>query len=198
MLIKAGQLSVRKLETRDRHLLAKWLTNPKVLEFYEGRDTPFNLQRVQEKFYDRDNGVHRNVIVYEGSRIGYIQFYNISDKERQLYGYKDEIVIGMDQFIGEHDYWNRGIGQLLVYTMSEYLLESADLVVMDPLLLNERAIHCYEKSGFTKKRLMPKHLHHEGEYRDCLLMEKGKINLFHSPSFEKAQYLTDPMSKKLL
>lgn len=104
----------------------------------------------------------------------------------------------MDQFIGEHDYWNRGIGQLLVYTMSEYLLESADLVVMDPLLLNERAIHCYEKSGFTKKRLMPKHLHHEGEYRDCLLMEKGKINLFHSPSIEKAQYLTDPMRKKLL
>lgn len=89
MLIKAGQLSVRKLETRDRHLLAKWLTDPKVLEFYEGRDNPFNLQRVHEKFY-------------------------------------------------------------------------------------------------------------EGEYRDCLLMEKGKINLFHSPSIEKAQYLTDPMRKKLL
>lgn len=92
MLIKAGQLSVRKLETRDRHLLAKWLTDPKVLEFYEGRDNPFNLQRVHEKFYDRDNGVHRNVIVYEGSRIGYIQFYDISDKERRLYGYEDEIV----------------------------------------------------------------------------------------------------------
>ncbi len=103
MLIQAEKLAVRKLETRDRHLLAKWLSDRKVLEFYEGRDKPFDLKRVQEKFYDRDNGVSRNIIVYEGSRIGYIQFYKISDEECQLYGYGDEIVAGMDQFIGEHE-----------------------------------------------------------------------------------------------
>lgn len=61
--------------------------------------------------------------------------------------------------------------------MVEYLIEQkqADIVVMDPQTWNERAIRCYEKCGFKKVKIMPKHEFHEGEYRDCLLIEYRKF-----------------------
>jgi len=60
--------------------------------------------------------------------------------------------------------------------MVEYLIEQkqADIVVMDPQTWNERAIRSYEKCGFKKVKIMPKHEFHEGEYRDCLLIEYRK------------------------
>ena len=41
----------------------------------------------------------------------------------------------------------------------------------DPQAWNERAIRCYEKCGFKKVKLLPKHELHEGEYRDCWQIE---------------------------
>jgi aminoglycoside 6'-N-acetyltransferase len=38
-----------------------------------------------------------------------------------------------------------------------------------------RAIRCYEKAGFTNIKLLPKHESHEGEYKDCWLMEFQKV-----------------------
>ena len=50
MLFQNGNLKVRKLEKKDKYLLVKWLSNPTVLEFYEGRDNPFNLEKVEKLF----------------------------------------------------------------------------------------------------------------------------------------------------
>ncbi|MFC4664262.1 MULTISPECIES: GNAT family N-acetyltransferase [Oceanobacillus] len=79
----------------------------------------------------------------------------------------------MDQFIGETQYWDRGIGSLLIKSMVAYLINKKRInkVVMDPQAWNKRAIRCYEKSGFKKIKLLPCHELHEGEYRDCWLME---------------------------
>ena len=44
-------------------------------------------------------------------------------------------------------------------------------VIMDPQRTNSRAIRCYEKCGFKKVRILPKHEFHEGELRDCWLIE---------------------------
>ncbi|MDO6782400.1 GNAT family N-acetyltransferase, partial [Marinovum sp. 1_MG-2023] len=62
---------------------------------------------------------------------------------------------------------------LLVRSMVDYLLEKkrADRVIMDPQRTNSRAIRCYEKCGFKKVRILPKHEFHEGELRDCWLIE---------------------------
>ena len=70
-------------------------------------------------------------------------------------------------------YWNKGIGTKLVSSVVEYLIreKGADRIVMDPQTWNERAIHCYEKCGFEKVKLLPKRELHEGAYRDCWLME---------------------------
>ena len=57
--------------------------------------------------------------------IGYIQFYEVEGEEKSTYGYGSaaEIIYGMDQFIGESAYWNKGIGTQLVRAMVKYLIE---------------------------------------------------------------------------
>lgn len=176
MVYQYGSLKVRRLAEKDKHLLAKWLSTPEVLEFYEGRDNSFDVKKVEWVFYSSDDDEVKCIIEYEGNSIGYIQYYELDEATKIEYGYESGKIFGIDQFIGEVDYWNRGIGTLLVTSMTEFLFEKleADKVVMDPQVRNERAIKCYEKCGFNKVKLLPKHELHEGEFRDCWLVECRK------------------------
>ena len=178
--IQNGRLVVRALEAADRTFLYKWLNDPVVLEYYEGRDRPHTMDDIQENFYDNSEDI-RCIVEYDGVPIGYAQFYIIGENERCIYGYENsrEAIYGMDQFIGEADHWNRGIGTLLVNSIVEYLATGcgADRVVMDPHCRNARAIACYEKCGFKKVRILPGHEMHEGEMRDCQLVEWVRVKL---------------------
>ncbi|WP_442600646.1 GNAT family N-acetyltransferase [Paenibacillus sp. KN14-4R] len=178
ILFQNQDLEVRKLEPVDAEILVKWLSNPVVLEFYEGRDRPLDLAAVQEHFYENREEISQCIIEYDSVAIGYIQFYKIDQEERELYGYAayNGTIYGMDQFIGEPAYWNQGIGSHLIKEAVQYLIhdQGADKIVMDPQAWNTRAIHVYEKNGFVKKKFLEKHEWHEGEYRDCWLIEYVK------------------------
>ncbi|OKP72614.1 GNAT family N-acetyltransferase [Paenibacillus sp. P3E] len=176
ILYHKKDLSVRNLEPEDAKLLVKWLSDPVVLEYYEGRDRPHDLAMVQEHFYeDTPEGMIRAIVRYGSEDIGYVQFYPIDDDERAEYGYTDFAgsIYGMDQFIGEPRLWNKGIGSQLVRETVIFLLEitRADKIVMDPQCWNHRALRVYEKNGFVRKKLLPEHEWHEGEYKDCWLIE---------------------------
>ena len=173
MLFHNGKLKVRKLEKKDNVLLAKWLSNPLVLEFYEGRDKPFDLEKVNEVYYSTEDEEVKCIVEYDGNEIGYIQFYQLDNKTKKEYGYFTKNVYGTDQFIGELEYWNKGIGALLVKSMIKFLIEdkNADRIVMDPQTRNTRPIKCYEKCGFNKVKLLPSRELHEGKYQDCWLIE---------------------------
>ena len=176
LLFQNGSLKVRKLEEEDNYLLAKWLSNPSVLEFYEGRDNPFNLDEVNKVFYNPEDKKFKCIVEFDGNKIGYIQFYHLDDETKKEFGYEDGNIFGMDQFIGEVEYWNRGIGTVLVTSMVKFLIENkkADRIVMDPQVRNTRAIKCYEKCGFTKVKILAKKELHEGVYQDCWLIEYQK------------------------
>lgn len=175
MLFQNRKLGVRILKKEDAAQLSSWLSDPAVLEFYEGRDNPFDLERVEREFYDPDEEGVLCIVEFDGVPAGYIQFYEVSDEERKRFGYADrsEVIYGMDQFIGEPELWNKGVGTLLVQGMVNYLtdVKKADRVIMDPQSWNARALRCYEKCGFKKVMLLEKNELHEGEYRDCWLME---------------------------
>lgn len=181
MLFQNGYLKVRILEKKDNYLLAKWLSDPAVLEFYEGRDNPFDLDKVNQVFYASEDDEVKCIVEFNEKAIGYIQFYQLDDETRKVYGYEDENIYGTDQFIGEVEYWNKGIGTLLVTSIVSYLLEqkNADRVVMDPQTRNTRAIKCYEKCGFKKVKILTKRELHEGEYQDCWLIEYKKNEKFY-------------------
>lgn len=174
LIYKTSDITVRELERADEQFLVAWLSNPTLLEYYEGRDRPHDLEMVREHFYVND-GETRCIVEYQGKPIGYIQFYPLDEQSRTHYGYinSQETIFGMDQFIGETAYWNKGIGTKLVESMIKYLVEheKCNKVVMDPQSWNVRAISCYEKCGFRKIKLMKEHEWHEGHFRDCWLIE---------------------------
>lgn len=45
---------------------------------------------------------------------------------------------------------------------------------MDPQVRNERALRVYEKNGFVRVKRMERREMHEGELRDCWLIEKNR------------------------
>ncbi|RXZ80974.1 GNAT family N-acetyltransferase [Paenibacillaceae bacterium] len=174
-LFQQDELSVRALEAQDADLLARWLSDPAVLKYYEGRDRPHDRELVEQHFYKGSEGIIRGIILHGASEIGYIQMYEIDEEDREAYGYQDVAgsIYGMDQFIGEPAYWNKGIGSRLIPSVVDYLVncKGARKIIMDPQTWNVRALRVYEKSGFVKKKLLEKHEWHEGEYRDCWLIE---------------------------
>lgn len=175
ILYKTGEITVRNIEIEDERLLVKWLSDAVVLEYYEGRDNPHDLEMVRDHFYGDDDEA-RCIFEYHEKPIGYIQFYQLDEEGKREYEIQDaqpnERIYGMDQFIGESEYWNKGIGEKLVKSMIHHLIhhEKADRIVMDPQTWNLRAIACYEKCGFKKVKVLKEHEKHEGELRDCWLI----------------------------
>ena len=174
-LIVADDLLVRIIGADDVKDLCRWLSDPVVLEFYEGRDRPLDPDRARRHYLTKQ-GTPVTACMVEWARrpIGFAQFYPLDGADKAAFGYDpQERVFGMDQFIGEPARWNRGMGTRLVTAMVQYLgsAEGASRVVVDPHTDNARAIRCYEKSGFRKVRLLPAHELHEGRLRDCWLME---------------------------
>lgn len=174
-LLKNGRLLVRRLLDEDAHLLREWLSNPALLQFYEGRDRGLGPLAIREKYLaNQGDPVTGCIVEWDGRPIGYTQFYPLDDGEKTRYRYPiADRIYGMDQFIGDPMCWDQGIGTFLVKSMGDYLCRSmkADRVVMDPQADNARAIRCYEKSGFRRIRALPRHELHEGSLKDCWLME---------------------------
>lgn len=169
-------IRIRSMTDADFSILLKWLTDDRVLEFYDGRDSHYNAATLKENYSEEwETTYYRTIFEYEGKAIGYGQIYKLSDEMYEEYQYpqRGEIVFAMDQFIGEPEYWNRGIGTKYMQTVLDFLRaeQNADAVILDPWTSNVRAIRAYEKAGFKIIAELPEHELHEGTKVDCCLME---------------------------
>ncbi|PTM59158.1 GNAT family N-acetyltransferase [Desmospora activa] len=174
MIWQKNQLLIREVVVNDVPILTKWLSDERILIFYKGRDQPYDKEKVQNEFLTFTKGMIRCMVEWEGKAIGYLQFYQVDEDSLRKYGYRpQDRVWGMDQVIGEPDYWNRGIGTVLVQAAVRYLVaeKGARFVIMDPQVRNTRAIRCYEKCGLKKVQMLPRHKKHEGVWQHCWLME---------------------------
>ena len=172
MLFQTGALSVRRLTEADIPQLAKWMSDPRVLKYFGGRNAVHDEVKIREDCFSDEIDV-RCMIELDGAPIGYIQLCPSDDGGS---GYaSDKTVWGIDLYIGEPDYWNRGLGTRVVRAAAEFLIEVgwAQVVTIDPEMWNVRAVRSYEKAGFRKVRFMPQCELHEGVYRDSWLMVFG-------------------------
>lgn len=171
-----GDIRIRTLTENDFALLLKWLSDERVLEFYEGRDKKYTLEEIKKHFSEKwEDEVFRVIIEYQNKPIGYGQIYKMYDELYDDYNYprSNEIVYGMDQFIGEPEYWNKGIGTKYTKMIFDFLKKerNVDAVILDPHQDNSRAIRMYQKAGFRIIENLPEHELHEGKKEDCYLME---------------------------
>lgn len=179
-LLRSGDLSVRPLQDRavDYSTLFTWLQNPRVLEFYGGRDQTYTLAAVQEQYAPQTMvkaGKTPCLIEFLQRPVGYLQFSTLKPAEYLELGYSQaETIYGLDLFIGETALWGCGLGRRAICCTLPHLFIDlgADRVILDPHVDNLRAMHSYTAAGFRKVKLLPKHERHEGRFVDCWLMEK--------------------------
>ncbi len=124
----------------DFPLLLKWLAKEHVKEWWDdGDDT---LEKVA-LHYGANDETARFILLEtnEGCKkpIGYFQYYFDADGS-----------IGIDQFIGEKDYINRGVGRRAIKQFIEMIVRRhrPAQITLDPSPENKRAVRCYEKVGF--------------------------------------------------
>lgn len=159
----------------DYGQLAQWLTDERVLEWYEGRDQPYPLERVIAKFSPRvlmEEAVIPCFILLDGRAVGYLQLYPVSEAaDYELESAED--TWAFDLFVGEPELWSTGVGSAALRLAVFYVFEErgARRAVIDPRVDNPRAIRAYEKLGFAKVKVLVGHEEHEGARRDCWLME---------------------------
>ena len=148
MNIVENEICIRTLIDDDFPLMLKWLTDERVLEFYGGRDKKYTLESLKKHYTEPwEDEVFRVIIEYNNVPIGYGQIYKMYDELYTDYHYPktDEIVYGMDQFIGEPNYWSKGIGTRYIKLIFEFLKKerNANAVILDPHKNNPRAIRAY-------------------------------------------------------
>ena len=169
------EILIRDFADSDLPLMLKWLMDERVLEYYEGRDVRYTMEALAEQYHEPLPGGFRVIFEYRNKPVGYGQAYRLSGEMFEEYDYPDhgKVVFAMDQFIGDPEYWNRGIGTSFLKLMARYLKEQegAERILLDPHQKNHRAIRAYEKAGFRIVKALPAHELFEGKKEDCWLME---------------------------
>ena len=171
MRLQKEHWGIRPLRAEDAPLLYGWLTDPRILEYYEGRDASVSEAWIQRHFYEEEEAdMERHILEYDQVPIGYMQCYVAGRAEYEYEG-TEERIYAMDQWIAP-EYWNQGNGRRLISLALDTLIEErgAQVVLLDPHVDNPRAIRCYERCGFRAIKKLPSHEWHEGRYVDCLLM----------------------------
>jgi aminoglycoside 6'-N-acetyltransferase len=178
VIINDDEIIIRKMKysSEDFNLLDKWLNDEEVQEYYEGKSTKYTHEQIINKFGPRALGedyVIPCIIQYNAFPIGYIQYYRLTKQEQEDYSVDNhKEVYGIDLFIGETAYWNKGIGTKTLKLLVRFLFSEikTDIICIDPQTWNLRAIRCYEKCGFKKIKVLEKRELHEGLYKDNQIM----------------------------
>jgi RimJ/RimL family protein N-acetyltransferase len=122
---------------------------------------------------DYDRNTSRYIIVVDGNDIGHIQSYEL----RHYPEHAAEVDIpnsgGLDLFIGESEWRDRGIGTLVVRKFVDdvvFTLPGIETCIIDPDPANKRAIRSYEKAGFVHVKSYYSETNHE----NCYLMRQER------------------------
>ncbi|MBK8202512.1 MAG: GNAT family N-acetyltransferase [Bdellovibrionales bacterium] len=132
-------------------LLRKWLKEPHVAEFWQEPDDETEFRKKYlEKLQERD--VRPYIINYNGTPIGYIQDYEAALVGGGWWPDAKPGTFGVDQYIGENEFINKGLGTKIIHLFVSKLFENPKVqeVITDPDPKNGRAIRAYEKVGFKK------------------------------------------------
>lgn len=132
-------LTFKPLTSADYPLLLDWLQRPHVKQWWnDGDDT---LEKVAAHYGNDEHP--RFLMLHGGQPIGYIQYYF-------QYYFLEDGAAGIDLFIGEEQFLNRGVGTAAMRDFIDLIVErhNPPYLIIDPSPDNQRAIRCYEKVGF--------------------------------------------------
>ncbi len=161
---------LRPIVNDDLQLLHRWLNDPEIMMFWDGRDHPATFDRVEARFRrsieGSDRDAHRWMIeVPEGdgvATIGMIQHGRVDPRARNAQ---------VDVLIGEPRFRDTGFGGDALFALLEHLFEAQKLrrVWFTIRAGNERAITAGERAGFAREGVLREHNWLEGKLVDVIV-----------------------------
>jgi RimJ/RimL family protein N-acetyltransferase len=126
----------RRLAPSDFSLMLGWLSKKHVGEWWDDDDD--TLEKIAAHYGAADE-TQRFLLLDDSKPIGYFQYY-----------FDDDETVGIDQFIGDETYLNRGVGEKTIKMFVGLIAEKHNpaFIILDPSPENARAVRCYEKVGF--------------------------------------------------
>ena len=136
----------RAVTERDFPLLARWLAEPHVAEWW---DAP---EKELAEIRDHMNSVSVEPLIVElaGKPIAYLRSYDPHLEDDHPYSDQPYGTLGVDLTIGVPDLLGIGHGSAMLLQFVEDLFEEGTpRVIIDPEPRNLRAIRAYQKAGFA-------------------------------------------------
>ncbi|MGA8113368.1 MAG: GNAT family N-acetyltransferase [Actinocatenispora sp.] len=178
VLATDGELTLRGMTEDDYGVMARWLSDPRVLAWFGGRDRPMSRIDIAEKYAPRLAGkvpTHCLIAETTDGPVGYLQFYRWKDypADASVLGLSTmDDPYGLDLFVGRPELWGTGVGSRMVRLLLAHLFDTVGVrrVALSAMAHNYRAQRAYAKVGFRRVRLVPDAELHEGVVRDEWLM----------------------------
>jgi RimJ/RimL family protein N-acetyltransferase len=167
--IRGEQTTLRPLVQEDLPLLHRWLNDPEVMRWWEGRDHPASFDRVEARFRrsidGSDRELHRYMIETLGAEprtIGLVQHGRIPPRVRN---------VQIDVLIGESDCRDSGYGTDALRAFLAHLFGDLRVHRVWHWIRagNEGALRSAEKLGFVREGLLREHDWLEGRYVDVAI-----------------------------
>jgi len=135
-------ITFRKMVKSDIDIYLKWIDKPHVKEWWVSEPN-----KIHEKF---DDPIYIDLYILTLNELpfGYAQVWDVNFDELSKH---PSGVLGIDLFIGEEDYLDKGLGTKAVKALSAELIGRPNVpyIIIDPQTKNFRAIKCYTKAGFV-------------------------------------------------
>jgi aminoglycoside 6'-N-acetyltransferase len=143
--MSASAYQFRPVSAGDLPLLQQWLNRPHVRDWWG--DPARGLAQIEAHIGDPTVALF--IVSHGDTAIGYQQSWDPHAEADHPCRDQPAGTRGIDQFIGEPDFVNRGHGSAFIRLFVEQLFKAgAPRVVTDPNPRNARAIRAYTKAGF--------------------------------------------------
>jgi aminoglycoside 6'-N-acetyltransferase len=175
------EISFRPIAPADVPNLVRWQRDPEVAHWYHD-SAVLSDQELNDKWIRRTSGTgtphetntRRFIITVDASDIGEIQVYDLRDYPVEAKEIGIPNAGGLDLFIGEPEWRDRGVGSRVVRQFVDEMvfgIPGVETCVIEPEPANKRAIRSYEKAGFK----FAKTYHSYANEMDCYLMRQERI-----------------------
>ena len=164
MVLKGEKVILRPIKLSDAPRFVKWLNNPEVYKFLMIREHLTLAKEVKHLKSFIKSKTHKNFAIEtkDGVHIGSASLEVSFSHSRATFGI----------FIGEKEYWNKGLGSEAARLIINYGFKKLGLhrIELGVLEYNPRAIKVYKRLGFKLEGRKREFIKFKGKYYDDLHM----------------------------
>lgn len=143
-------ITLRPLTEADFPLLVKWNTDPEILRFTEGEDAEPYCEADIRQIYDTVSKTALCFAIdYDGRTVGECWLQPMKIVLAPRFRYRD--CRRIDLMIGEKEYWDRGIGTMVISMLCSYAwgnTSAESLFACSVQDYNFRSMKAFRKNGF--------------------------------------------------